>query len=185
MTLYFIGDGPGGEDGPPDDGQIGEPDGDEGPPDDSQIGGPDGQQKFEIFNVDYKIGKCTTAAPSSIQSSLYTSSLEAMFTMYVIPSIDAKIYLDFEDMSDVSVEIEREEIDLEMSTPMVLASWGFLGAIAGLVSYFLYGFYVRFSGNDIFGVDDNKKIIQEAKREHEMSCKCVFLDFCAQCMLLM
>jgi hypothetical protein len=155
--------------GGPEGGPEGEGPEREGP--EGEIGGPDGEQKSEIYNVDYRMDTCSNAGPALIQSKLYQSSLESIYTTYAVASIDTTIFFDFEDMTGVSGETEGEENSFEMSTAAVLVSWGFLGAITGLVAYFVYGFYVQISGHEAFGGGQNKQIIQEARSEQEMACK--------------
>lgn len=135
---------------------------------DGQIGGPDGQQQSEIFNADYKMGECVLSAPAQIHTELYHGSLVSIYSSFSIASVDSELNFDFCDIDEIDGKMERDSVSFDMSTSVILASWGFLGAVAGMISYLGYGFYLKISGADILG-NDNKKIIQEAKNEHEMS----------------
>jgi hypothetical protein len=145
---------------------------------DGEIGGNDGLQKSEIYNMDYKMGKCSNSAPALIQSSLYDSALESLYSTYVTVSIDSTLYLDFVEMDGMIDTSTEDQTELTgMSTSVVLFSWAMLGAITGLVAYFAYGFYVQFTGHDALFGGNNKDIIQSAQNEHEMSCKFYVLKF--------
>lgn len=128
--------------------------------DGGDIGGPDGQQKSEIYSADFQIGTCSQSAPAIIHSDLFKSALEPMYSKYAIASIDSALTLDFEEYKESS---KSSKLDFEMSTPAILFSWAFLGGMTGLIAYLLYGFFEHLPKSE------NKNIINDAKKEHEMT----------------
>lgn len=97
-----------------------------------------------------------------------------MYATYAVASIDSNLFFDFEDITGMIDDsaTDKEDLDTNMSPTVVLLSWAFLGTMTGLISYFVYGFYVQISGHEAFGGGGaNKDIIQAAKSEQEMACK--------------